>query len=109
MLQGEITFQQVHQGNVLTSKQIYHHLMKMLVDGFHPSLWNAGYIMGWTKAYHSAPPSLYPLPASALAEQPRQQEIACLLEYIKAGEMILREAVNAVDGVVASMPVCALP
>ncbi len=33
----------------------------------------------------------------AIAEQTRQQEIARLLEYVKAGEMTLREAANMSD------------
>ena len=41
-----------------------------------------------------------PLPDSVLAEQLRQQEIARLLEYIKAGELTLREAANTIDGLI---------
>ncbi len=39
-----------------------------------------------------------PLPIHMLPEQARQQEIARLLDYIKNGELTLREAANIVDG-----------
>ena len=51
-----------------------------------------------TEVSHHKPSLQHPLPASVLAEQPRQQEIARLLEYVKAGELTLREAANIVDG-----------
>ena len=97
--QGVLAFLQVHQGKVLSGRQVYDFLMTMLLNNTHPSLWNAGYLMGWTKAYHHNSSSItLPLPIQMLPEQARQQEIARLLDYIKNGELTLREAANIVDG-----------
>jgi len=91
-------FIQTHRGGVLTSANIYNILMTALLDSTHPSLWNAGFVMGWTQAYHENPPSMTPRPAHILAEQVRQREVAQLLSYVMAGELTLREAANTIDG-----------
>ena len=96
--QGVLAYLQVHQGKAISGRQIYEFLMKMLLNTTHPSLWNAGYLMGWTKAYHQGYPWKPTLPEAMLPEQAYQQEIARLLDYIKNGELTLHEAANIAEG-----------
>ncbi len=101
--QGVLTYLQIHQGKAVSGRQVYDFLMTMLLNATHPSVWNAGFLMGWTKAYHQPYPWKPNLPAEMLPEQARQLEIARLLDYIKEGELTLREAANIADGLTIPM------
>ena len=93
-------FQRVYQHLALSEKEVHDALMAMLLDSTYPSLWNAGYVIGWTKAYHERRDvKERPVPPHLYAEHSRQQYIADLLKYVKEGEMTLQEAADDVERV----------
>ena len=95
MMQGALRFHQMHGGQGITEAQVYHLLATTITDATHPSVWNAGYVMGWTRAFHQC--SVAAPPKDAAEERARQDEVARLLEHVRQGEMTLREAANTVD------------
>ncbi len=94
---GFHVFEKVYQHPVLTEQQTRDMLAPMMLDTTRSSMWNAGYVIGWTKAYHgqkqvepSVPPHLY-------AELSRQLYVAHLLTFVVEGTLTLREAADALD------------
>ena len=96
MMQGALRFHQMHGGQGITEAQVYDLLATTITDATHPSVWNAGYVMGWTRAFHQCSVAAPP-PKDAAEERARQDEVARLLEHVRQGEMTLREAANTVD------------
>ncbi len=94
---GFQVFEKVYRHPVLTDQQTRDMLAPMMLDTTHSSMWNAGYVIGWTKAYHgqkqvepSVPPHLY-------AELSRQLYVSHLLTFVVEGTLTLREAADALD------------
>lgn len=97
---GTQIFQRVYQHLTLSEGELYDLLIAMLLDSTYPTLWNTGYVFGWTKAYHEqSHVKECPIPPHLYAEHSHQQYIGQLLEYVKEGIMTLQEAASAVEGV----------
>ena len=96
MIQGALFFHQQQQGQGISEAQVYDLLATTITDATRPSVWNAGYVMGWTRAFHQCSVAAPP-PKDAAEERSRQDEVARLLEHVRQGEMTLREAANTVD------------
>ncbi len=94
---GFHVFEKVYQHPILTDQQTRDMLISMMNDTTNSSMWNAGYVIGWTKAYHQQKHIEPPVPPHLYAELSRQLYVAHLLTFIVEGTLTLREAADEVD------------
>src|SRR6516165_9454331 len=58
--QGYRDFMELHNGKALHGEKVYGFFMDTMIDATRPSLWNTGYILGWTAGLYGSEPAPIP-------------------------------------------------